>query len=375
MQSIGIKRLRLSHFRSYSYLDLNLHAKHIVLSGQNGAGKTNILEAISFLSPGKGLRKSKLSDVGQFGQSEPWAVFAEILDDNDVITVATGQDPDNLSRRVVKVHGDPLQTHLELNQFLNVNWVIPVMDRLFLESSSIRRKFFDRLVYGLNLSHAASLAAYEQAMRERNRLLKERSTNTRWLDALELIMAQESIAIATRRCEALKFLQEAQPFSDDAWFPAAHLEFTEGIEVTLSDQNLVDQEEELMRRFNSNRHLDALMGGAQIGAHKMDFTAFHTLKNLDAAVCSTGEQKILLIWIILAFVKLQTLRNSGVNIILLDEVAAHLDAERREVLFEKINSLNVQAWYSGTDSNLFSGLSQYSTEIFHLDQSGIRVLI
>lgn len=375
MSSIGIERLRLNHFRSYGYLDLNLHAKHIVLSGQNGAGKTNLLEAVSFLSPGRGLRKAKIIDALQFGQSMPWSVFARICDGEDLLAVATGQDPSNPMRRIVKVQGEVLSTHLELSHFINVNWVTPAMDRLFLEPSSIRRKFFDRLVYGLDPAHATRLSTYDQAMRERNRLLKERSTDTHWLAALEMTMAQTTMAIASRRVEALTLLQEAQPFSDSVYFPAARLEFTEGVELTFNTASLLDQEETLLKQLALNRSLDAAMGGAQIGAHKMDFTAFHTLKNLDVAVCSTGEQKILLMWVVLAFVKLQTFRNPGVNILVLDEVAAHLDAERREVLFDKINQLNVQAWYSGTDSTLFSTLAQYSTQTFHLDHSGIRVLI
>ncbi|MDP3935798.1 MAG: DNA replication/repair protein RecF [Alphaproteobacteria bacterium] len=375
MQTIGIERLRLSHFRSYGYLDLSLHSKHIVLSGQNGAGKTNLLEAISFLSPGRGLRKSKLTDVMQFGQASPWAVHAAIFDAEDVVSIATGQDPTNVSRRIVKVQGEAIQTHLQLGHFLSVNWVTPAMDRLFLEPSSVRRKFFDRLVYGIDPLHAERLSRYKQAMMERNRLLKERSSNKNWLDALEITMAQESIAIGSRRVEALQLLQEAHPFSDDAYFPAARLEFTGGIELGLNETSLVDQEEKLLQQLADNRSLDALIGGAQVGAHKMDFTAFHTLKNLNAAVCSTGEQKILLMWIMLAFVKLQTLRKPGVNILLLDEVAAHLDSERREVLFDKINSLNIQAWYSGTDHSLFSGLTNYSTQSYHLDHTGIRVLI
>lgn len=375
MRTIGVERLRLSHFRSYGYIDFSLHAKHIVLSGQNGAGKTNLLEAISFLSPGWGLRKSKLTDVMQFGQLLPWAVNAAIFDGEDIVSVATGQDPSNLSRRIVKVQGEAIQTHLELGHFLSVNWITPAMDRLFLEPSSVRRKFFDRLVYGLDPLHAERLSRYKQAMMERNRLLKERSSNKNWLDALEITMAQESIAIASRRVEALQLLQEAHPFSEDDHFPAARLEFTEGVEIGLSESSLVDQEEKLLQQLADNRSLDALIGGAQVGAHKMDFTAFHTLKNLNAAVCSTGEQKILLMWIMLAFVKLQTLRKPGVNILLLDEVAAHLDSERRQILFDKINSLNIQAWYSGTDHSLFSGLESYSTQSFHLDHLGIRGLI
>jgi DNA replication and repair protein RecF len=375
METIGIERLRLSHFRSHGYLDLKLQSKHIVLSGQNGAGKTNILEAISFLSPGRGLRKSKIIDIAQFGQLSQWAVHAHIFDGEDNVAVSTGQDPLNTSRRIVKVQGEPIQTHLELGHYLNVNWVTPAMDRLFLEPSSVRRKFFDRLVYGFDPFHAARLNRYKHAMMERNRLLKDRVSNKNWLETLEKTMAQESVAIASRRIEFLNLLQEAQPFSDNAHFPAARLEFTEGLELVLKTSTLIEQEEILLKQYSDNRSMDTVLNGAQVGAHKMDFTAFHTLKDLNAAVCSTGEQKILLMWIILACVKLNTLRNPGVNIVLLDEVAAHLDSDRRDVLFEKINSLNVQAWYSGTDKSLFSGLTHYSTQSFHLDSSGIRVLI
>lgn len=375
MQAIGIERLRLSHFRSYGYLDLNLNSKHIVLTGQNGAGKTNILDAISFLTPGRGLRKSKITDVTQMGQLAPWAVNAHIYDGKDTIAVSTGQDPLNTSRRIVKLQGEPLQTHLELGHYLSVNWMTPAMDRLFLEPSSIRRKFFDRLVYGFDPLHAERLSKYKHAMTERNRLLKERTANKHWLDVLEKTMAQESVAIASLRIKALNLLQEAQPFLDNIHFPSARLEFTEGLELTLHESPLVDQEEKLVKQLADNRGVDAMLSGAQFGAHKMDFTAFHTLKDVNAAVCSTGEQKILLMWIVLAFVKIQTLRNPGVNILLLDEVAAHLDAERREILFDRINSLNVQAWYSGTDKSLFAGLAHYSPQSFHLDESGIRSLI
>lgn len=375
MQSIGIERLRLSHFRSYGYLDLKFHEKHIVLAGENGAGKTNLLEAISFLSPGRGLRKAKNTEVMKVEATGPWAVYTQVFDGEDLISISTGQDPLNLSRRIVKVQGAPIQTHVELSHFLNVNWVTPAMDRLFLEPSSIRRKFFDRLLYGLDPTHAERLSKYDQAMRERNRLLKERSFNNNWLDALEITMAQETIAIASRRKEALDLLQEAHPFSDDAYFPAARLDFIEGIEVALNDMPLIEKEERLLKQLAVNRSLDAIVGGSQIGAHKMDFTAFHTVKNMEASMCSTGEQKILLMWIVLAFVKIQTLKNPGINILLLDEVAAHLDAERRKILFDKINSLDVQAWYSGTDISLFTGVSDYAHQTFYLDSTGVRGLI
>lgn len=375
MQPLGIERLRLSHFRSYGYLDLNIHAKHIVLTGQNGIGKTNLLEAISFLSPGRGLRKSKLNEIIQLGQHQPWAIHAAVFDGEDTLLLATGLDPLHTSRRIVKVQGESIATQAELGHYINVSWVTPAMDRLFLEPGSVRRKFFDRMVYGIDPLHADRLSKYKHAMMERNRLLKERSVNKAWLDALEITMAQESVAIAGRRVETLQLLQEAQPFSDDAFFPSVRLEFSEGIERDWHKESLVELEDRVLAQFASNRTLDAVIGGSQIGAHKMDFAAFHVLKDLNAAMCSTGEQKILLMWIVLAFAKLNTLKSDAVNILLLDEVTAHLDAERRQVLFDKIDSLNVQAWYSGTDHNLFSGLDSYATQSFHLDSDGVRGLI
>lgn len=375
MQPLGIERLRLSHYRSYGYLDLNVHAKHVVLTGQNGIGKTNLLEAISFLSPGRGLRKSKLNEIIQLGQHQPWAVHATVFDGEDTLSFATGLDPLNLSKRIVKIQGESIATQAELGHYINVSWVTPLMDRLFIEPSSVRRKFFDRLVYGIDPLHADRLSKYKHAMMERNRLLKERSSNKVWLDALEFTMAQESVAIAGRRVETLQLLHEAQPFSDDALFPSVRLEFAEGIECDWQNENLVDLEERLLVQFAGNRALDAMIGGSQIGAHKMDFTAYHVLKNLDASMCSTGEQKILLMWIVLAFIKLNTLKSSAVNIVLFDEVTAHLDGDRRQVLFDKIDNLNVQAWYSGTDQSLFSGLANYSTQSYHLDNEGVRVII
>jgi DNA replication and repair protein RecF len=375
MQPLGIERLRLSHFRSYGYLDLNIHAKHIVLTGQNGIGKTNLLEAISFLSPGRGLRKSKLNEIIQMGQPQPWVIHAAVFDGEDTLSLATGLDPLHPSRRIVKVQGESIATQAELGHYINVSWVTPAMDRLFLEPSSVRRKFFDRMVYGIDPLHAERLSNYKHAMMERNRLLKERSVNKAWLDALEITMAQESIAIAGRRVETLQLLQEAQPFSDDHYFPSVKLEFSEGIERSWYNEQLLDLEETLLSQLAANRSVDAMMGGAQIGAHKMDFVAVHGIKNLNAAICSTGEQKILLMWIVLAFAKLNTLKSSAVNILLLDEVTAHLDAERRHILFDKINNLNVQAWYSGTDHSLFSGLEGYSTQSYHLDAEGVKGLI
>lgn len=376
MECNGIVRLRLSHFRSYEYVDLHIDAKHVVLSGLNGAGKTNVLEAISFLSPGKGLRKAKIFEVANLASSQPWSVNAILNDENSELMVATGQDVSNQSRRVVKLNGESLQTNSELSHFLNVNWITPAMDRLFLEAGSLRRKFFDRLVYGLTPIHAESLQKYEQAMKERNRLLKEKTLHSAWLDALEQTMVQESISIAVRRLEALGLLQDSQPLLEIPDFPSAQIKFVEGIEKDLDTANLINVEEQLLLNMQHNRKVDALMGRTQLGAHKMDFTVVHGVKGLNAELCSTGEQKILLMWLMLAFVHLQTLKHSNIpNILLLDEVAAHLDAKRRYMLFEKLNTLNVQVWYSGTDLELFQQLTAQNTQTFTISNSSIKQLL
>lgn len=376
MECNGINRLRLNYFRSYEYLDLHIDAKHVVLSGSNGAGKTNVLEAISFLSPGRGLRKAKIFEVANLASSQPWSVNVVFTDDDSDLMVATGQDPSNHSRRVVKLNGDSLKTNSELSHFLNVNWITPSMDRLFLEAGSLRRKFFDRLVYGLTPIHADSLQKYEQAMKERNRLLKEKTLHSSWLDALEQTMVQESISIAVRRLEALELLQHSQPLLEIPDFPSAQIQFVEGIEKDLDVQKLIDTEEQLLLQMQENRKVDSLMGRAQLGAHKMDFTVVHSIKGLRAELCSTGEQKILLMWLMLAFVHLQTLKHSSTpNILLLDEVAAHLDAKRRYMLFEKLNGLNVQIWYSGTDLELFQQLTAKHTQTFTISDSNIKQLV
>lgn len=376
MKCKGITRLRLSCFRSYQYTDLHINAKHIVLSGLNGAGKTNLLEAISFLSPGKGLRKAKLSEVASINITHPWAINAILNDDGTDLNIAVGQDPVNLSRRIVKVQTNPIQNNAELAHFLNVNWITPAMDRLFLEAGGLRRKFFDRLVYGLDPMHAESLLRYEQAMKERNRLLKERTTHTAWLDALERTMVQESIAIAVRRLEALDLLQQSQPALEMDDFPSATLKFVEGLEKDLNCENLIVEEEQLLERMAENRKIDALLGRTQVGAHKMDFTAVHGIKQLNAELCSTGEQKILLMWLVLAFVRLQTIKHGNIpSILLLDEVAAHLDTRRRLMLFEKLNTLDVQIWYSGTDLELFKELQSANTQTFLITDSHIKQLV
>ncbi len=376
MSVIGVKRLRLTHFRSYSYIDLSIDSKHVVLSGFNGAGKTNLLEAISFLSPGRGLRKAKISEVAQMGQFSSWAVHSDMYDGETPVTIATGQDPENHSRRLLKLQGVSLSKHSELTEILTINWMTPAMDRLFADTGSVRRKFFDRCVVGLNPEHADSLVKYEHAMRERSRLLKQDRCDVNWLATLESTMAAETTVIADNRSKALSLLTEAQPFSiDNLTFPAARLRFTAGVELQLKDRTAIELELELRHSLEANRQIDRAIGGSQVGAHKMDFTAQHSLKGIDARYCSTGEQKLLITWVLLAFVKLQNLHQDNLSILLLDEVAAHLDVDRRELLFQTLDTLDCQIWYSGTDASLFSSLSPFDHQLFSLGDSGIRKLI
>jgi DNA replication and repair protein RecF len=361
--SVGLQNVRLRSFRSYESLDLNVHGKHVVLTGHNGVGKTNLLEAISLLSPGRGLRKAKMADIQRLLSPDPWVVHAQLWDSgDDLLDIATRLDSDK-HRRLVNVSGAPLSTHLDLTHYVTINWATPELDRLFVEGgSSKRRKFFDHLVSGLYPSHPKNLSKYELAVRERNRLLKERSINENWVSSIEEIMAVESVQIAEKRLKTLLQLQSAQDeLHEEVKDIRGKIIFSAGLEQeTIEGENL--SVVGVLERYKASRKMDALTGTTQLGAHKMDFSIIHVAKQMRADFCSTGEQKILLLWLLIASVRLQSLIRTGSSLLLLDEVAAHLDRDRRALLFRVLNQLNIQVWYTGTDVTLFESLEKMHTQ-------------
>ena len=352
-----LKSLTLQNFRSYSEANLQgLASGFIVLTGANGAGKTNILEAVSLLSPGKGLRNADIDEIQKTGTALPWVVSAKAETEYGEIALGTGRDPDR-KRRIVRIKGEPVKAQAELADYVSCLWLTPTMDRIFLEGSSGRRKFLDRMVFAFDPSHAGRLTRYENAMSQRSKLLKEDKTDPAWLAALEEQMAETGIAIAAVRIDFAQSLQAACNRGDGD-FPIADIALHGFIEDGLSRNPAVQVEADFKRHLQNSRIQDAVMGGASAGAHRSDLAVSYRAKNMPADQCSTGEQKALLIGVVMAHATLIKNERGQPPILLLDEIAAHLDEDRRAKLFEKLAGLGGQVWATGTDESLFSSIEQ-----------------
>lgn len=365
-----LSRLMVTRFRNYAQAELSLDAAPVVLTGPNGAGKTNLLEAISFLSPGRGLRRARLSEIDRAGPGAeasdvlPWAVAATAMTPEGPRDLGSGRDPgpggetqNGLARerRVVKVDGVPARGQQALAEVLAVVWLTPQMDGLFRESAGGRRRFLDRLVYGFDPEHSVRCNAYEHALRERARLLKTGRGDAAWLASLEDSMAARGVAIAAARLEMVERLQQACD-SAEGPFPKVDLGLDGAVEGWLRGGPALAAEDQLRDGLAAGRRQDAESGGASLGPHRSDLLATHQAKGVAAGLCSTGEQKALLIAILMAYARLLTLERGAAPLLLLDEVAAHLDAARRAALYEEILGLEVQAWLTGTDAADFAGL-------------------
>ncbi len=362
----GVERLALSQFRSYETFSLSLDLTPVVLTGPNGAGKTNILEALSFLIPGRGLRRARLSDIKKQDSSQPWSLSYHLKDGEGRLQVGTGQDPESPTRerRLTRINGEPVKSQSVLTEWVSMTWLTPQMDRLFLDGPSERRRFLDRLVYGVDPTHASRLSRYEKAARERNLLLRQDSYDAQWLDGLEDILTTEGIAITVMRREVIGHLLAVlknQPSS----FPQADLSLEGGVERLLQTRSSLEAEEEMRRLLRDSRPHDRLIGRTSLGAHRSDLVVTYPDKDQAAALCSTGEQKALLLSIVMASAHLLSVRTGAIPLLLLDEVVAHLDKGRRTALFEAILKLNMQVWLTGTDMSLFEEL-QGSAQFFGL---------
>ena len=340
-------RLSLTNFRSYATGELVTAGAPVVLAGPNGAGKTNILDAISLLAPGRGLRGAKLSEHVRKGPAAPsaalWAVAATVKRGDADYEIGTGLMEQSSSRHV-RLNGVEAKGSAELGEVVQMVWLTPAMDRVFIESASGRRRFLDRLVLGFDSGHARAATRYETAMRERARLLKYGPRDPAWLDGLENEMAEAGAGLSTARKAVVTRLNGALAGRDGA-FPAAAL--------SLAGDDF-DSAEGLRDALARSRIRDAESGRTNAGPHLVDLSARHTQKRADARDCSTGEQKALLISIILAFARELTQDRDGLApLLLLDEIAAHLDSIRREALFAEIADLSAQAWMTGTDLSLF----------------------
>lgn len=359
MHSLSIARLTLADFRNHAALDLELDARPVCLFGPNGAGKTNILEALTMLAPGRGLRSASMIDVARDGgeqRAQPWAVSARVVNDGEETVLGAGAErtPEGGVKRVARRDGQPA-TATELAETARMTWLTPAMDRLWSGSAGDRRRFFDRLTLARASEHGSAAAAYERAMRERQRLLSERVYDDAWLGGLEREMSAHGAAIAAARVETLQRLQDAIDARPDGAFPKAVLALEGLLEARFENgAKSADVEEDFAELLRDMRGRDAGAGRALDGPHRSDLKARHAAKGMDADQCSTGEQKALLLGLTLAQTRaLANDAGAGPSLILIDEAAAHLDAVRRAALFDELLANPGQAWLTGTDQSLF----------------------
>lgn len=355
----GVERLTLSHFRCYEIFSVSLDLKPVVLTGPNGAGKTNLLEAVSFLIPGRGLRRARLSEITRHENMTPWAISMNLKDQGETLQIGTGLDPEvsESERRITKINGEKIKNQSLLAEWVSMVWLTPQMDRLFLEGSQGRRRFLDRLVYGFDPGHAQRLSRYEQALKERNILLRQGRYDRYWIEGLEESLVNDGIAITITRREVVGQLSSLLESQQGA-FPRAEL-FLEGdLENLLLQHSLLEVEEEMRRLFAASREQDRVTGRTSFGPHRSDLLVRHPEKDQPAALCSTGEQKALLLSIVMASASLLSVRTETIPLLLLDEVVAHLDKAHRSALFDAILKLRIQAWLTGTDVALFEELQQ-----------------
>jgi len=356
---LAVLRLAVSEFRCYARAEIETGGASVVLTGPNGAGKTNLLEAVSFLAPGRGLRRSGLAEIERHGAGSRWAVSATVTQPTGPVTIGTGRDPDgdpDTERRVVRVDGQAQRGPVVLGELVALSWLTPAMDRLFADGSSARRRFIDRLALGFDPDHARRVAAYEQAMRERAKLLERGNADAAWIAALEETMAGEGVAVAAARKHMVDRLAATVEEMDGA-FPVPGLALTGELAGWLGLMPALEAEEKLAATLAQARRRDAESGRASAGPHRDDLSVTFRAKNQAARLCSTGEQKALLVAIVLAHARLVAAERGRPPLLLLDEIAAHLDAGRRAALFQEIGRLGAQAWMTGTDELLFTPLT------------------
>ncbi len=353
---LAVRRLSLTDFRNYGRAALSPEGEAVVLTGSNGAGKTNLLEAVSFLIPGRGLRRAKLSEIDRAGAADPatsWAVSADVSGKMDDARIGTGRDPlAEGERRIVRIDGEPARTQQTLADHLTISWLTPAMDRLFVEGASGRRRFLDRLVFAFDPEHAGRVSGYEHAWRERNRLIKDGRRESAWFEALEETLAGTGVAVLAARAGMVARLNRicgrmAEPF------PAAALALDGEADRWLENRPALEVEDRIRGSLAATRRA----GGEAEGPHRTELSVTHIPKSMPAGLCSTGEQKALLIAIVLAHARLQAVDEGAAPILLLDEVAAHLDERRRAALFEAVLDLGGQAWLTGTDRSVFQPIA------------------
>ena len=360
MNAAYLTSLKLTDFRNYRQLSLELDSRHVVLTGENGAGKTNLMEAVSLLTPGRGLRRAAYGDIARVGSARGFAVFASLHGMHGAVDIGTsaGGDAENGGGRKVKINATPARSNEELLDHLRIVWLTPAMDGLFSGGASDRRRFLDRQVLSIDPQHGRRVLDYERAMRSRNRLLGEGRLDPVWLDGIETQMAELGIAIALARHELVAMLGRLIADSQgDNPFPQADLALEDFL-PDIAGETAIEKEENFAGYLSQMRSRDAAAGRTLTGPHRSDLLVRHREKDMDAARCSTGEQKALLVGLVLAHARLTGDITGHAPLMLLDEIAAHLDAGRRAALFALVDAMGGQAFMTGTDAQMFSALGK-----------------
>jgi DNA replication and repair protein RecF len=364
MSAAFIRRLSLANFRSYHAAQVSLaSAGPVVLTGANGAGKTNLVEAISLLAPGRGLRRAGMEELAFSEGDGAWAVSAEIEGMLGLATLGTGIDPpvgeDSSPSRKCRIDRESVTSAAAFADHLRVVWLTPAMDPLFNGPASERRRFLDRLVLAVDAQHSSRVAALERSLRSRNRLLEDARSDAHWLDAVEHETAEVAVAVAAARAETVNRLSGALAAARDTApeFPRAEIALDGWMEKLLPDYSATEIEDRYRALLKDNRARDAAAGRTLDGPHLSDLAVTHAGKGIPAAHASTGEQKALLIRLVLAHAGLIKEMTGFAPLLLLDEIVAHLDPARRTALYDALASLGAQVWMTGADPAAFGDIA------------------
>jgi DNA replication and repair protein RecF len=366
-----VQSLKLNNFRSYETLDCTFRGCSVVLLGSNGSGKTNILESLSLLSPGRGLRRAPFEQFRNFKGPAEWGINAKVLSNNSSYKISTGIPAGRIKGREVRINDKKVFASKSLPEIISVSWLTPSMDQIFVESPSSRRKFLDTMCSSLFNNHASLIKSYEKLMRERNILLQENKFDIDWLDTLETQMSQDGVNIGLNRLNLITGLNTRLDNDENPVWPKAFLKIEGIIEDKLSSNDCESVKDFFRERLFDNRKKDFFSGRTTFGIHKSDLLVSDRNKGIYANQCSTGEQKSLLIGLILTHLNLVANRSNRYPILLLDEVVAHLDQLRRAALFEQIIETKAQVFMTGTEIDLFSGIKDFS-EIFSVGMGRLK---